>query len=201
LEGDPIMSAQLYFLLIGGIALAAFVLLVWSERQRSFNENLVTLDEDSSLPMGGDALTSELSARIFDPEDSDFVDGETSRQLARSFRRQRATLALDWLEEVRKEVSLLMRAHRGAARDNPDLKPADEVQLGFQFLLFQVTTGILYRVIWLIGPLHAARLVGYSLELAGQVRKMSEDILPASAQVAVELLDIEGQEKNRTATR
>jgi hypothetical protein len=194
------MSTQLYFLLIGGIALAALLLLVWRERWRSFNESLITLAEDSSLSIGGCTLTSELSARIFDPEDSDFVAGETSRQLARSFRRQRAVLALDWLGEVRQEVRLLMRAHRGAARSNPDLTPAGELKVVFEFLLFQVTTGILYLVIWIIGPLHAARLVGYSLELGGQLRKMSEDILPAGTQVAVELLDIEGQAKNRTAT-
>jgi hypothetical protein len=194
------MSAQLYFLLIGAIALAVSVLVLWRERQRGLNENLLEREEETSLTFSWDPLTSELSARIFDPEDSEFVAGETSRQTARSFRRQRAALALDWLREVRKEISLLMRAHRRAARDNPDLTPADELKLGFEFLLFQVTTGTLYLVIWLIGPLHAARLVGYSLELAGQLRNLSEDMLPAGTRVAAELLDIEPQEKDRTAT-
>ena len=190
------MSAQLYFLVIGAIAVAVPVLVLWRERQRGLNENLLEGEEETSPPFGGDPVTSELSARIFDPEDSEFVAGETSRQTARSFRRQRAALALDWLGEVRKEVSLLMRAHRRSARSNPDLTPAGELKLGFEFLLFQVTTGTLYLVIWLIGPLHAARLVGYSLELAGQLRKLSEDILPAGTRVAVELLDIEPQAKN-----
>ena len=194
------MSAQLYLLVIGAVAVAACVLILWRERQQGLNENLLPMEEATSRPIGGDPLTSELSARIFDPEDSDFVASESSRQMARSFRRQRAALALDWLVEVRKHVSLLMGAHRRAARSNPDLKPGDELRLGFGFLLFEVTTGILYLVIWVIGPTHAASLVGYSLQLAERLGKMTEAILPAGSRVAVELLDIEPQARNQNAT-
>jgi hypothetical protein len=201
LEGDPIVSGQFYLLVIGAIAVAVCVLILWRDRQRSFNENASAREEETSLPVGWDPLTSELSAKMFDREDSDFVASESSRQMARSFRRQRAALALDWLVEVRKYVRLLMRAHRRAARSNPDLKPADELRLGSGFLLFEVTTGILYLVIWAIGPTHAAALVGYSLQLAGQLGKMAEAILPAGSQVAVELLDIEPQVRNRNAVQ
>lgn len=194
------MSAHLYFLVIAAIALTVSVLFLWRDTRRSFNENAYATEEETSLPFSWDPISSELSARIFDPEDSDFVTRESSRLIARSFRRQRSALALDWLLAVRKHVNLLMRAHRRAARSNPGLKPAGELRLGFEFLLFQVTSGSLYLVIWLIGPLHAAKLVGYSLELAGQFRKMTEDILPGGTRVAVELLDSEPQAKNRTAT-
>ncbi len=194
------MSAHLYFLAIAVLALAVSVVFLWRDRRRSFNEYAHETEEETSLPSSWDSPTSQLSSRIFNPEDSDFVTCESSRQFARSFRRERAALALHWLLEVRRHITLLMRAHRRAARSNPDLKPAGELRLGFEFLLFQVTSGGLYLVIWLIGPLHAATLVGYSLELAGQLRKMTEDILPGGTRVAVELLDSEPQTKNRTAS-
>jgi hypothetical protein len=194
------MSVHLYFLGIAVIALAVSVMFLWRSTRRSFNEYADTTKKETSLPFSCDHLTSELSARIFNPDDSDFVTRESPRQIARSFRRERAALALLWLLEVRRHVNLLMRAHRRAARSNPDLKPAGELRLGFEFLLFQVTSGILYLVIWLIGPLHAATLVGHSLELAGELRKMTEDILTGSTRVTADLLDSEPQTKNRTAT-
>jgi hypothetical protein len=194
------MSAHPYFLVMAALALGVSVLFLWRDKRRSFNENAHATEKEASLPFGWDPLTSELSARIFDPEDADFVTRECSRQIAQSFRGQRAALALDWLLEVRKHVNLLMRAHRMAARSNPGLKPAGELRLGFEFLLFQITTEILYLVIGVIGPPHAAALVGYSLQLAGRLREMTEAILPAASRVAVELMDIEPQVKNRTTT-
>lgn len=193
------MSLQLYFLVIAVTALAVSVLFLWREARRSFNENGHATQEGSSLPFVWDPLTSELSARIFDSEDSDFVASESSPQTARAFQEGRTALALDWLREVRRQVNLLMRAHLRAARVNAGLKPSSELRLGFEFLLFQVTSGIFYLVVWLIGPLHAARFVGHSLELARQVREMTEDILPGTP-VAVELLDSEPKVKSRAAS-
>jgi hypothetical protein len=194
------MSAHLYFLVIAAIALAVSVLFLWRYKRRSFNENAQRPEEETSPAISWDPLTSRLSARIFDPEDSNFVTRESSRQIGQSFRRQRAALALDWLLEVRENVNLLMEAHRRVARSNPGLKPADELRLGFQFLLFQLTIEILYLVIWIIGPPHAAALIGYSLQLARQLGEMTEAMLPAGSRVAAELLDNEPQVKNRTAT-
>jgi hypothetical protein len=193
------MSAEVYFLLAAAIVLVVAVVFLRRETRRSFNEERHATEEDAPVLLSWDQVTSELSARIFDREDSDFVARESSGQIARSFRIQRAGLALDWLLQVRKHVNLLMRAHLRAARGNPSLKPSGELSLGFEFLLFQVTCGIFYLVIWLVGPLHAAALVGYSLRLAGQLRKMTEDILPDGTQVAVELLESKSQAKNGTA--
>src|SRR6266403_2149954 len=150
----------------------------------------------TSVLFGWDPLNSELSARIFDPEDADFVASETSRGDARQFRQERTALALDWLRAVRGQVNQSIRAHVRAVRGNAGLRPADEVRLGFEFLLFQLASGILHLVIWACGPPRAAKLVGYSLELAGQLRKVTEDVLPAGRQVAVELLEGKQERKN-----
>lgn len=195
------MSAQLfYFLAIVAIALIVSVVFLWRWTRRGFNECAHAAGNETPHPFDWDAITSDLIARIFNPEDSDFVTRESSRQIARSFRRERSALALQWLLGVRRHVSLLMGTHRRAARSNPSLKPSGELRLGFEFLLFQVTSGILYFVIWLIGPLHAATLVGYSLKWAGQLQKMTEDIMPGATRVAADLLGSEPQTKNRTAS-
>jgi hypothetical protein len=193
-------SEHLYLLAIAAMALAFSVVFLWRNTRKSFDEYRRATEEETSPPLSWDALTSELGAKLFNPEDSDFVTRESPGQFARWFRRERAAFALDWLLEVRRHVNLLMRAHRRAARSNPGLKPTGELRLGFEFLLFQVMSGILYLVIWLVGPLHTASLVEYSLELAGQLRELAEDILPDGTRVPIELLDGEPQTKNRTAS-
>ena len=183
------MSALAYFLLAAVIILSVCLLLSRRGGRRDFDWEGFGTGQETSLPGGWDSLTSELSARIFDPEDLNFVAREASRQLTRQFRRERTMLALDWLRAVRGQVNHLIRAHLRAARGNAELKPADEIKLGFEFLVFQLTSGILYLVIWSFGPPRAAKLVGYSLELAGQMRNVAKDVLPAGHQVAVEIMD------------
>jgi hypothetical protein len=187
-------------MIIAGLGLAVFLVLLRRGTLRGLGEEILGTEEENSLPIPWDSLTSELSGKIFDSEDSEFVHEECSRELERKFRAERTTLALDWLREVQMQVNFLIRRHLRSARADSDLNPADELRLGFEFLLFQVTTGILYLVIWTSGPLHAAKLVGYPMNLANQLREMTKDILPSGAQVAVELLDIDSQVKNRTST-
>lgn len=179
------MSVLAYLLLAALTILNICLFLSRRSGRRDFDQGL----DGTSVPFGRDPLDSQLGVRIFDPEDADFVATETSGRDARQFRQERTALALDWLRAVRGQVNQLIRAHVRAARGNDGIKPADEIMLGFEFLLFQVTSGFLYLVIWACGPSRAGKLVGYSLELAGQLRKVTEDVLPAGRQVAVEFLE------------
>ncbi len=190
------MSVLAYLLLAVVTILNICLFLSRRGGRRDFGGEVDRTWQGTADPLGWDPLNSELSTRIFDPEDADFVACETSRRDARQFRQERTALALDWLREVRGQVNQLIRAHVRAARGNAGLKPADEMRLGFEFLLFQLTSGILYLVIWTCGSPRAARLVGYSLELAAQLRNVTEDILPAGRQVAVELLEGKQEGKN-----
>jgi hypothetical protein len=190
------MSVLVYLVLAALTILNICLFLSRRGWRRDFDREVGGIGPANSVPFPGDPLNSELRTRIFDPEDADFVASETSRRSARQFRQERTALALDWLRAVRGQVSQLIRAHVKAARGNADLKPADEIRLGFEFLLFQLTSGILYLVIWACGPPRAAKLVGYSLELAGQLRKVTEEVLPAGRQVAVELLEGKQERKN-----
>lgn len=190
------MSGLSYVLLAAAATLSVCLLLLRRGGRRDFDREVYKTGQETSLPFAWDRLTSELSARIFDPEDSDFVARETSWQLTREFRQERTELALDWLRAVRSEVHQSIRAHLKASRGKSDLRPADEIRVGFEFLLFQLTSGILYLVTWVFGPPRAARLVGYALDLARQLRKVTEDALPAGRQVAAELIDSKQELEN-----
>ena len=88
------MSAHLYFLVIGTIVLAVSSLLLRRGSRRSFDWESYGTEEETALPFEWDSLTSELCAKIFNPEDSDFVASESSGQFARKFRQERTILAL-----------------------------------------------------------------------------------------------------------
>lgn len=168
-------------------------------RRRDSDLEAYGINQETAGSSGWDPLTSEVSGRIFDQEDSDFVASETSRQITWQFRRERTALALDWLRAVRGQVNQLMRTHFRVSRRNDDLKPADEIRLWFEFLLFYLTSGILYLVIRVCGPPRAASLLEYSLGLAARLRKVTEDFLPASHQVAAEVMNSKQEPKNGDA--
>lgn len=193
------MRTLAFFLLAVVIILGACLFLSRRGRRRDFEGGAYGIEHETTGALGWDPLTSELSGRIFDREDSDFVASETSRQITRQFRRERTALALEWLRAIRGRVNQLMRGHLRASRRNDDLKPADEIKLWFEFLLFQMTSGILYLVIWACGPARAVELVGYSLGLAAQLQKVTEEALPAGRQVAAELMNRDQEPRNGSA--
>lgn len=195
------MSSLSYFLLAAVITLSVWFFLSRRRGRRDLDWEAYESGQETSGASEWDSLTSDLSSRIFDSEDSDFVASETTQQVTRQFRRERTTLALDWLQSVRRLVNQSMRAHLRASRGNDDLKPPDELRLWFDFLQFQLTSAILYLVIWVCGPPRAAKLVGYSSELARKLRRVNEDVLPAGRQVVAELMNNEQEPRNGDAVR
>ena len=193
------MRALAFSLLATVIILTVCLFLSRRGRRRDSEGEVYGIEHETAGSFEWDPLTSELSGRIFDREDSDFVASETSRQITRQFRRERTALALDWLRAVRGQVNQSMRTHFRVSRRNDDLKPADEITVWFEFLLFQLTCGILYLVIWLWGPPRAADLLGYSLGLAAKLRKVTEDVLPAGRQVAAEVTNNRQEPENGNA--
>ena len=180
-------------------ALVSSTILLLTRRTRRWDFEPYGTEQVTSGSTGWDSLTSELSARIFDSEDPHFVASETTRQVTRQFRQERVTLALDWLRRVRGLVNQSMRAHLKAARAHDDLRPAEEIRLWFDFLLFHLTSGILSLVIWVCGPPCAAKLVRYSLELAGKLHELTEHVLPPATQVAAELMNNRNEPENGNA--
>jgi hypothetical protein len=191
----------LYFAL-SACAVVAF-LAFW--RTRAMSQRFVAEDyfagEDRSIPSEPDYSRLELGPKIFDSVDSDFVARETSRHFARRFRQERTALALQWLSQTRRLTNRLMRAHAQSARANTDLRVKDEIALGLDFLGFQLVITILYAAVWLRGPFHAARLVGYSVSLGRRFQEMAQVVLPSTDSIAPETVVVtsEHSRRNRSA--
>ena len=157
---------------------------------------------DGETSFKGDSLVAELSARIFCPEDSEFVSSQCNANVAGTFELERTLLAIDWLRGVRQQVNRVFRSHLKAARQNPDIAPLGELRLGIDFLAFQLATALLYSVIHVRGPLGAATLVLVSLRLSEKFVRLAKDALPSGgATVGAELLDLDPHADQRRAAR
>lgn len=171
------MSA-LYLLLVVSLVLFIWGLVSIRPDTRNADEVLCCIEKSDSWENEPDLLAVELGARIFSSEDSRAVGSETWRDFARWFRSERKILALDWLREVRGHVRKIIREHRRAARQHPDADPIQELRLALRFFLFELTSGILYGLVWMRGPDDLARAVELFLEAAAKLRKAAERALP-----------------------
>jgi len=176
----------IYFVLLGGALLVALLILRTRAMNRRFAAEDYFADEGHPLPFELDHSCVELGPKIFASADSDFVIQETSPSFARRFREERTGLALQWLGRIRRHTNGLIRLHARSARANPDLRVKDEIALGFDFLVFQLTIGILYYVVWLRGPFHAARLLGYSMAIGRRFDGLAQEILSSTSPLAAE---------------
>jgi hypothetical protein len=190
-----------YVLLIGLLMLVASVLVLRRSARLRIDTQANWSEGHFSASPEDDALFLGLGTRIFAPEDYELVRLETPRQVYRRFRADRTALALAWLDQVRGGISVLMRAHVKAARGNPNLQPADEVKLGFEFLVFRITIWLLYGAVWLRGPFHAAKLIGHCINLAGELKRMSADALPVVGSMAAEIMNGDSEAKQRPVAR
>lgn len=111
-----------------------------------------SVEETSSASRKNDLLGFKLGTRIFSSEDWRLVKAEAPRQVARWFDRERKALAIEWLRHVRMSVRDIVREHRRAARRSQALKPAEELELAFQYWTFEVLGEFLYWLIYLRGP-------------------------------------------------
>jgi hypothetical protein len=179
------MMSVLYFLLGGVAAVTIWQVFLIRARTRGSDGALRWAEEESSSDEAEDLLAVELGARIFSPEDSRLIDAETSPQFSDWFDSERRALALNWLDQVRGRVREIVREHRHAASQNPAVRPADEIKLGFGFFLFELTSQILYCLICLRGPRHVSTLVGSFLGAAGKLRTIVQGAMPAKVSVEI----------------
>ena len=185
-EVDAIVSSEAYFLLGGMIALGGAVVLLRRSARRRL-DHLYFCHFGHLGPPRWDALSLELGTRIFSSQDCDFVAAETAADFQRRFREERTVLALAWLKQLGGEINHLMRGHLKAARTAPDIRSADELRLGIEYLLFQIANASLRCMVWMYGPTAAGKLVRYSIRLAVELKDLTQDIAPATS-VQVEIV-------------
>lgn len=122
-------------------------------------------------------LSFDLLGRIFSSEDYLLVENETSARFLRWFDHERKALALDWVTGVQTYVRKIISEHRRAAAQSRGLKPVKELELAFEFLVFQVIGGILYCVILVRGPANLSTVVEAFLSVTEKLQKLLEGAL------------------------
>jgi hypothetical protein len=182
------VTLSLSFLLTSAALLTVSVLLLKQALRRSSQSGLSWISEGAAFSRERDALALEIGERIFSAEDWEIVRRETTRRFARGFRDERTALALQWLGLVRGQVSRLVHDHRRVARLDASVSVADELAMLAQFLLFELTTGILWGLILIHGPSNVAKFLVYSLDLGRKLREMAREDIPDSSSAAVAIV-------------
>ena len=166
------------YLLLAAVLVLIIGLLVVSRPPAKFEESVFCCAQgpgwaDREL----DLLALELAARIFRADDSRLIAAETGPDFALWFDSERKTIALDWLREVRGRVRQIIREHRKVAGRRPDANPVQEMKLASEFVLFELTSGILFLLICLRGPADLSKAVERLLEGTARLRKAAERAL------------------------
>jgi len=172
------MNQLLIFLPIALLLLA--ILLVWALRTRG------PAADNKTSPDAREALTSleqlELPSqavveRVFATQDWDYISSQTSPRIQRMFLRERRTIALSWLRQMRKQAAHLVDLHLRVVRRNVNLRPATEIGLAFRYVLFLLQSEVLAVLIWLVGPFRSRRMVDYAVGVAQQLGYISGRVL------------------------
>ena len=171
------MSAALPFLAIGLllIILLIFLLIRSKGSGRSLSES--TEDHEALADFQVEPFPQELVGRIFGTEDWNYVSVHESERIQRLFREERKKLAILWLRGTRDQARALMRFHKVHAAKSTGLEPVSEVKLAFDYFLFQLSCEFLAGLIWLYGPTHARRLVGFASGFSDRLRSLAFAIL------------------------
>ena len=115
--------------------------------------------------------------RLFSKEDWQFAQNQDCHEIAPLFDRERKAVALSWLGQTREHVAQLMDFHLRLARERPDLKPSIEVKLSLEYAQFQMLCGLLASLIRTLGPVRVRSLVGFAVNAAANLGKVSEKVL------------------------
>jgi hypothetical protein len=173
------MSGALPFLAIG--LLLIVVLVVWALRTSAGKRALMESCEDdkSTDAFHAEALPQKLTDRLFGSEDWDFICTHGTAALRHLFLQQRKALALSWLRTVRTNARKLIHSHLTATRTNSRLELLVELRVGIDYLLFVMVCQLIALAIWLRGPIHLGRLIGYTDALSERLHELIARVLPA----------------------
>ena len=171
------MIGALPFLVIGLllIVLLIFLLIRSKGKDRSLSESAE--DQETLADFQVEPFPQELVERIFGTEDWDYVCIYESERVQRLFREERKKLAISWLRRARDQARTLMRFHKAHAAKSPGLEPVSEIKLSFDYFLFQLFCELLAKLIWLRGPTHTRRLVGFASGFSERLRNLAFAIL------------------------
>lgn len=162
------------------LAVVALVLLLHWSRQSAHQG--VTIEEFSQAQEALDSLIGEfsLARRIFEPKDMKFISRQPCQEARRMFLRERKTLAISWLRNIRRQLTHLKDLHLKLASYTNRPSPKFDLKFLTAYLIFAVACDSLVVLVWIRGPFQLVTIVGYTLsavnELCTVVSLRLEDI-------------------------
>ncbi|HET6929326.1 MAG TPA: hypothetical protein VFI45_03320 [Candidatus Acidoferrum sp.] len=141
------------------------LLLQWTKNK---HEQPVTIEDFSRARAVLDSMSLEAMAtrKIFAIDDMEFIVRGGTLAIQRFFVKERRSLAVRWLRIIQKQVAQLMDVHLKLASYTLEPSPSFELRLTVNYLWFVVVSNALLMLVWLRGPFKAARIVGYTLDVA-----------------------------------
>ena len=120
---------------------------------------------------GSDFEAAVLAARIFSPQDHQFVAELRDPELLRLYRRERSRVAIDWIRKTSGEISAIMQTHRLQSRQSANLDPAAEGRLFFEFVRLRVLCATLQLTVRALGPHTVIALAARTGELCQRLAR------------------------------
>jgi hypothetical protein len=168
-------------LLLGSILLLLLLFVAMrgsgNARRLSSGSDLPLLDDQAAL----DPCPPEFVARIFSPEDWEFVGETKSPQLENLFRRERKFVALLWVHQTSTAIRRIMREHTQATRQSHDLHFATETKLVLLYAELMFLCGMLFLAIQSAGPQRVRGLAVYADTLSQRLAQAQQDFQTVTA--------------------
>jgi hypothetical protein len=141
---------------------------------RASSYNLFVPDVDAVYTAGSTEVPGELVARLLAPDDWNFISRQTSPTVQQMFYRERKTISVSWMRQLRSQVAQLMKFHRQSVRPNVRLNLATELKLMGHAWVFYVVyaAALLVNRVW--GPAQAAGLMANLAATAERLCSISE---------------------------
>jgi hypothetical protein len=175
---------------LAGAVVLLVVLLAWVRAEASSKDSRSDWGaSDQEQGESVEACSPEIVSQIFSVRDSKFISGLESPDLENLFRRERAAVALHWVQETSAFIGKIMRRHLEASRRSADLEIATEARIFLEYFRLKLYCGILFVIIGLLGP---QRLAGTALYAERFIQRTSEGLV--EFQLAAQLREREGSE-------
>jgi hypothetical protein len=146
-------------------------------REPTSRSDVPLLDDEAAL----DPCPPEFVARIFSPDDWEFVSATGSPQLEKLFRRERKVVALAWVHQTSLAVRRIMREHTQAARHSRDLQFVTESKLVLLYAELMLLCGMLFLAIQSAEPQRVRGLAIYAGALSQRLAQAQHDLQTMTA--------------------
>ena len=176
------MTSTILFLTVGSFLLVVLFLFLHSGSPSSKISGRSQAQEVLNT-LQAELLPDWFVDRLFSREDWEFARSQEAPGILQLFDSGRKSVALSWLRQTRDYVAQLMEFHVRLSRQRPDLSPATEVKLTFEYVQFQLLCKVLAAMIRMMGPVRVRAVAERVADMATHLGDVSEKALASLDEV------------------